>query len=134
MDESGARENAVPVERQVCECKASLAPWEPSIDAFVRQPHDEPTAQLNPRLTARQGSSNVVASLRQPKRAIVEMSTTERDEMSLLVNCECGRVIHGETQDEIVAKVEEHVAEDHPQLVGKLTREDIAGMTEEAGD
>jgi predicted small metal-binding protein len=52
--------------------------------------------------------------------------------MSLLVNCECGRVIHGETQDEIVAKVEEHVAQDHPQLVGKLSREDIVAMTEEA--
>ena len=52
--------------------------------------------------------------------------------MSLLVNCECGRVIHGETQDAIVAKVEEHVAQDHPQLVGKLSREDIAAMTEEA--
>jgi predicted small metal-binding protein len=54
--------------------------------------------------------------------------------MALLVNCECGRVIRGETQAEIVAKVEEHVAADHPQLVGKLSREDIAGMTEEADD
>ena len=54
--------------------------------------------------------------------------------MSLLVNCECGRVIRGETQDEIIAKVEEHVAEDHPQLVGKLSRDDITAMTEEADD
>lgn len=54
--------------------------------------------------------------------------------MALLVNCECGRVIRGESQDEIVAKVEEHVAADHPQLVGKLSRDDIAAMTEEADD
>lgn len=52
--------------------------------------------------------------------------------MPLLVNCECGRVIRGDTQDEIVDKVEEHVAQDHPQLVGKLSRDDIAAMTEEA--
>lgn len=54
--------------------------------------------------------------------------------MSLLVNCECGRVIKAETQEDIVAKVEEHVAQDHPELVGKLSREDIASMTEEADD
>ena len=51
--------------------------------------------------------------------------------MPLLVNCECGRIIRGETQDEIVTKVEQHVTEDHPQLVGKLSREDIVAMTEE---
>jgi predicted small metal-binding protein len=68
----------------------------------------------------------------QDKRAIVRVSTGREQEMSLLVNCECGRVIHAETQDEIVAKVEEHVAQDHPQLIGKLSREDIVAMTEEA--
>lgn len=54
--------------------------------------------------------------------------------MSLLVNCECGRIIEGETQEEIVSKVEQHVSEDHPELVGKLSREDIVAMTEEKGD
>jgi predicted small metal-binding protein len=54
--------------------------------------------------------------------------------MSLLVNCECGRIVKGETEDEIVAKVEQHVAEDHPELVGKLSREDIVAMSEEVDD
>lgn len=52
--------------------------------------------------------------------------------MSLVINCECGRVVTGETEDEIVAEVEQHVAEDHPDLVGKLSREDILAMSEEA--
>jgi predicted small metal-binding protein len=54
--------------------------------------------------------------------------------MSLLINCECGRVVKAETEDEIVAKVEQHVAEDHPELVGKLSREDIVAMSEEVDD
>jgi len=54
--------------------------------------------------------------------------------MSLLINCECGRVVRAETEDEIVAKVEQHVAEDHPELVGKLSREDIVAMSEEVDD
>ena len=51
--------------------------------------------------------------------------------MSPLINCECGRVVRGDTEDEIVVAVEQHVAEDHPDLVGKLSREDILGMSEE---
>jgi predicted small metal-binding protein len=54
--------------------------------------------------------------------------------MSLLINCECGRVVKAQTEDEIVAKVERHVAEDHPGLVGKLSREDIVAMSEEVDD
>jgi len=52
--------------------------------------------------------------------------------MAKLVNCECGRVVRGETDDELVANVEEHVQRDHPELVGKLSRDDILGMAEAA--
>ena len=54
--------------------------------------------------------------------------------MSLLINCECGRVITAQTEDEIVTKVEQHVSEDHPDLVGKLSRDDIVAMSEEVDD
>lgn len=54
--------------------------------------------------------------------------------MALLINCECGRVVKAETEDEIVAKVEQHVSEDHPELVGKLSREDIVAMSEQVDD
>jgi hypothetical protein len=36
-----------------------------------------------------------------------------------------GVVIRGEDDDELVANVERHVAEAHPDLVGKLTRDDV---------
>ena len=42
--------------------------------------------------------------------------------------------VRGETEDEIVAKVEQHVSEDHPELVGKLSRDDIVAMSEEVDD
>lgn len=54
--------------------------------------------------------------------------------MSLLINCECGRVITAQTEDEIITKVEQHVSEDHPDLVGKLSRDDIVAMSEEVDD
>ena len=52
--------------------------------------------------------------------------------MSKLINCECGAVVRGQTDDELVKAAEAHVAENHPELVGKLSREDILAMAEEA--
>ena len=51
--------------------------------------------------------------------------------MSRVINCECGQVIHGDSDDELVARAESHVNESHPELVGKLSREDLLGMAEE---
>jgi len=57
----------------------------------------------------------------------------ERSEnvVSKVVNCECGQTVRAEDEDELVAKVEAHVNSDHPELVGKLTRQDIIAMSEE---
>lgn len=52
--------------------------------------------------------------------------------MTKVIDCECGQTVRAEDEDELVAKVEAHVASDHPDLVGKLTREDIVAMAEEA--
>ena len=52
--------------------------------------------------------------------------------MAKQVNCECGALVRGETDDELVAAVTKNVDEHHPDLVGKLSRDDILAMTEEA--
>jgi predicted small metal-binding protein len=52
--------------------------------------------------------------------------------MSKLINCECGQVVRGETDDELVQNAEEHINRDHPELVGKLSRDDLLGMAEAA--
>jgi uncharacterized protein YuzB (UPF0349 family) len=52
--------------------------------------------------------------------------------MAKVVNCECGQTVRGETDDELVANVEAHVQAHHPEMVGKMSREDVLGMAEEA--
>ena len=45
-----------------------------------------------------------------------------------VVHCDCGTDVQAESDAELVAKVEEHVQADHPELVGKMSREQILGM------
>ncbi len=45
-----------------------------------------------------------------------------------VVHCPCGKDVSGETDDELVQNVEAHIAEDHPDEVGKYSREQIVGM------
>ena len=52
--------------------------------------------------------------------------------MAKVINCECGHVVRGETDDELLENAEEHVNRDHPELVGKVSREDLLGMAREA--
>jgi predicted small metal-binding protein len=52
--------------------------------------------------------------------------------MAKLINCECGYVVRGETDDELVAAAQEHINRDHPDLVGKVSRDDLLGMAEQA--
>jgi predicted small metal-binding protein len=51
--------------------------------------------------------------------------------MAKLIRCECGYVVRGEDDDELVANAERHIQSDHPDLVGKLGREDLLAMQEE---
>jgi len=45
-----------------------------------------------------------------------------------VVHCPCGTNVQGETDDELVENVEAHLQEDHPDLVGKYSRDDILAM------
>ena len=47
-----------------------------------------------------------------------------------LINCECGQVVRGDTDEELLRAAEEHIKRDHPELVGKITREDLLAMSE----
>lgn len=52
--------------------------------------------------------------------------------MAKLINCECGQVVRGETDEELIASAEAHIRRDHPELVGKLSRDDLLAMAEAA--
>ena len=51
--------------------------------------------------------------------------------MGKVINCECGEAVRGNTEDELVAAVNAHISRDHPELAGKLSRQDILSMSEE---
>ena len=48
--------------------------------------------------------------------------------MTKVVHCECGFNVEAETEDELVTKVEQHVSESHPEMVGQMSREQILEM------
>jgi hypothetical protein len=52
--------------------------------------------------------------------------------MAKLINCECGEVVRADTDDELLSIVGAHVERHHPELVGKLSRDDVLAMAEEA--
>ncbi len=47
-----------------------------------------------------------------------------------VVNCPCGQAIEGESDDQLVTNVEEHIASEHADLVGKYSREQILEMAQ----
>ena len=48
------------------------------------------------------------------------------------ITCVCGQVIEGKDDDELWVKAQAHVAADHPDLVGKVSRADILARAEES--
>jgi predicted small metal-binding protein len=52
------------------------------------------------------------------------------ENMSRQIKCECGFVARGETDDEVVARIEDHIRSDHPELVETLSRDEIASWVE----
>jgi predicted small metal-binding protein len=50
--------------------------------------------------------------------------------MSMLINCECGFVARGETEEEVIGKIRDHMRQDHPDLLESVTQEDLLGWME----
>ncbi len=50
--------------------------------------------------------------------------------MAQKVDCTCGETVRGETDDELVSNVEQHMQDKHPDLVGTMSREQILGMAQ----
>ncbi len=52
--------------------------------------------------------------------------------MAKQINCDCGYVVRGESDDELVANAEQHIRGEHPEMAGQMTREQLLGMATEA--
>jgi predicted small metal-binding protein len=50
--------------------------------------------------------------------------------MARQITCECGAIVRGETEHDVVELTFEHLRSDHPQLADKLTRDDIVALIE----
>ena len=47
------------------------------------------------------------------------------------ITCVCGKVLEAPDENELWEKAQAHVAADHPELVGKVSREDVLARAEE---
>ena len=52
--------------------------------------------------------------------------------MAKVIRCQCGSLVRGETPDEAAEKFAAHLRADHPELAGRVTRDDLIAMAEEA--
>jgi predicted small metal-binding protein len=52
--------------------------------------------------------------------------------MAKVINCECGFVARGDTDDEVVDAIRGHMATDHPALLTSVQRQDLYGWIQEA--
>lgn len=49
----------------------------------------------------------------------------------MIIDCECGQQIKATDEEQLIARATAHVEENHPDLVGKLGRDDILAMAHE---
>lgn len=47
---------------------------------------------------------------------------------SLVIQCECGHLVQGNDEAALLAAAHEHIAAVHPDLVGRLSDEDLRAM------
>jgi predicted small metal-binding protein len=51
--------------------------------------------------------------------------------MALLINCECGYVARADSEAAVVDMIRVHMRADHPELVERVTDEDLRDWIEE---
>jgi predicted small metal-binding protein len=59
------------------------------------------------------------------------MPSRDNAAMAFVIKCDCGYVSRGETEDELVEETNRHIADVHPDLAGKVSRDDLLAMAEE---
>jgi predicted small metal-binding protein len=54
-------------------------------------------------------------------------TTDQEDEMAKVIRCECGYVARGDTDDQVVDTITDHIRSDHPALLESVGRDDLLG-------
>jgi hypothetical protein len=76
------------------------------------------------------GSREWTESIR--RRCLVSVERRQPyDERVKQIPCVCGYVVKGEDDDELWQNAQDHLRQDHPDLVGKVSRADLLAQAEE---
>jgi predicted small metal-binding protein len=51
--------------------------------------------------------------------------------MAKQITCECGYVARADGEDDVIRQIREHMRSDHPELLDKVSLEDLRGWIEE---
>ena len=54
-------------------------------------------------------------------------TTVEEDVMARIIRCECGYVARGDSDDDVISTIREHMSTDHPALLDTVGHEDLLG-------
>ena len=49
---------------------------------------------------------------------------------TMRIQCECGQTVTGDDEPALLAAARQHIAERHPDLVGRLSDDDLRRMTQ----
>jgi predicted small metal-binding protein len=50
--------------------------------------------------------------------------------MARQITCECGHIVRGDTEQDVVDRTREHLRRDHPQLADQITHDEIVALIE----
>ena len=108
------------VDDQVDEQQPALASWQAGLESLTVALDGERPADLDVQrlMRGRQGHANIVA-IRWSCRPCREVR------MARLIRCECGFVARGDSEDQVVGVIRDHMASDHPALLDTVRREDL---------
>src|SRR3954454_2602013 len=125
LDQLVAVDRARPLEHEVREKHATLPAGEALLDAAAVELDHEAPAELHIGVVQRR--SNLCANIRERP----EPDNRPRYQpMARQITCECGQIVRGETEDELVDLTLEHLRSDHPQLADQITRDEIVALIE----
>jgi uncharacterized protein DUF1059 len=74
---------------------------------------------------------NWSVAFRSEQRLLRVQVLSAYDEGVKQIPCVCGYAVKGEDDDELWQNAQEHMREDHPDLVGKVSRADLLAQAEE---
>ena len=101
----------------------TLTTRQAGIQAIRAALDDQCAAQLDTKSRRRrQGHSNIVAIALSYNGVEVAMAR--------LIRCECGFVARGETNDEVIHEIRDHMRTDHPALLESVTPADLLGWVQ----